>query len=179
MGDEYRLSGVLPCDEYSVGERTLRIKDGISYSLVLAHSGDGISIDGMMHADVEGVCDRCLEPALLKLDVKLDDFYLFHEADIASDDEQSSDADMLNVEHTLDLAAYLKENLVAQTPFVILCSEHCKGICPRCGKNLNEGTCECEVSIDESASNPFGVLKDLRCATITKEQDRRGEHGST
>ena len=36
------------------------------------------------------------------------------------------------------------EELLMNMPMKILCREDCKGICNRCGANLNEGTCHCE-----------------------------------
>jgi uncharacterized protein len=37
-----------------------------------------------------------------------------------------------------------------------LCRESCKGLCPRCGANLNEETCECRQDLK---SSPFAILK--------------------
>ena len=48
------------------------------------------------------------------------------------------------------------------TPFVILCKEDCKGLCPTCGADLNEGPCACDSSDDIDPDNPFAVLKNLK-----------------
>ena len=50
-----------------------------------------------------------------------------------------------------------------ETPFVVLCRPGCKGLCPVCGANLNEGDCghAAQVERDRLATNPFAVLRDL------------------
>ena len=54
-----------------------------------------------------------------------------------------------------------------ETPFVVLCKPDCKGLCPVCGANLNEGDCEHVAQLehkrseDARAANPFSVLSNL------------------
>lgn len=43
----------------------------------------------------------------------------------------------------LDIGRLLREDILLDMPVKFLCSEGCKGICPTCGKNLNEGSCSC------------------------------------
>ena len=48
-----------------------------------------------------------------------------------------------------DLAELVRQALVIALPMRLLCSEECRGLCPHCGKNLNEGPCQCRtVRID-------------------------------
>jgi uncharacterized protein len=37
----------------------------------------------------------------------------------------------------------LREALLLRAPHFPLCSSECKGLCPQCGRNLNEGPCTC------------------------------------
>ena len=49
-------------------------------------------------------------------------------------------------------------------PLVPLCDDDCKGICPDCGADLNEGPCSCGETDDgeeDGAKNPFSVLKNF------------------
>ena len=48
----------------------------------------------------------------------------------------------------LDLSQLALEDVFLSLPSKLLCSEDCKGICPQCGKNLNEGPCDCKKEID-------------------------------
>ena len=43
----------------------------------------------------------------------------------------------------IDLTESIREDIIIALPIKSLCSEECKGLCPKCGKNLNEGPCDC------------------------------------
>ena len=43
----------------------------------------------------------------------------------------------------IDVGEALREELVLTAPAYVVCSEECRGLCPHCGMNLNETTCEC------------------------------------
>ena len=63
--------------------------------------------------------------------------------ELVKDEETKEDQHFVN-DYELDLEALLTEELQLSWPSKILCDEDCKGICKKCGKNLNEGNCECD-----------------------------------
>jgi uncharacterized protein len=58
---------------------------------------------------------------------------------------------------TIELDKMLSDNFILNLPIRFLCKEQCKGLCQRCGKNLNEGGCDCAGLPDEAS--PFYELK--------------------
>ena len=64
-----------------------------------------------------------------------------------------------------DLGEVIRELIVLDEPMKHLCSEDCKGLCQKCGKNLNEGPCGCA---EEHATESFAALKDFRANPQTK-----------
>ena len=46
-------------------------------------------------------------------------------------------------DHTIDLDELLTADILLELPSKFLCSDNCKGLCPKCGANLNETTCNC------------------------------------
>lgn len=44
----------------------------------------------------------------------------------------------------IDIAREVRESLIVMLPIKMLCAEDCKGLCPRCGVNLNYETCTCQ-----------------------------------
>ena len=48
--------------------------------------------------------------------------------------------------YTLDVDALVRDELFVHMPMKVLCRSDCKGICNRCGANLNHGTCGCDVT---------------------------------
>jgi uncharacterized protein len=65
-----------------------------------------------------------------------------HAHDFAADESQDLDITYLSGEY-IDLGDVLTEQLRLLVPFQPLCKEDCKGICPRCGAELNVGRCAC------------------------------------
>lgn len=53
----------------------------------------------------------------------------------------------------------IEEQVILSVPYLSLCKDDCKGICQKCGKNLNEGACRCA---NQSAEKPFSVLKNFK-----------------
>lgn len=56
---------------------------------------------------------------------------------------------------TVDLTESVREGIILALPSYPICEEACKGVCLRCGQNLNVGPCECGR---ESASSPWDAL---------------------
>ncbi|MBO4355704.1 MAG: DUF177 domain-containing protein [Clostridia bacterium] len=67
------------------------------------------------------------------------------EWDISDD---SSDQDCPISGGRLDIDPLIDEMLYVNLPSVVLCRDDCKGLCQKCGKNLNLGMCECRPDID-------------------------------
>ena len=59
----------------------------------------------------------------------------------------------------MELEDILREQVLLALPMQRVCSDVCKGICPVCGKNRNETTCDCRL---ESADDRWGALRDLK-----------------
>ena len=48
----------------------------------------------------------------------------------------------------MDLDELVRADLLLELPTKVLCREDCKGLCPKCGKDLNFGPCDCKKEID-------------------------------
>jgi uncharacterized protein len=53
----------------------------------------------------------------------------------------------------------LQEQVLLALPLKIVCRDDCKGLCPQCGKNLNEGPCACVVQVEDPR---WAALKEIR-----------------
>ena len=163
-GDTLPFSGHADEDSYSLGGHDFELPSGSDFDLVLTNAGEGILVTGMLRAHVVGVCDRCLDPAEMDISAEVDEYYLFEEPeDAVQDDDDDLEYGLVNADNTIDLSEALLPALLMETPFVVLCREDCKGLCPVCGENLNEHDCGHAALIAErrAASNPFAVLASL------------------
>lgn len=163
-GDTHAVSGTAEVRAYEVGEKELRLPEGIAYDVVFTNAGDGVLVTGMARAHVEGTCDRCLDPASFEVAGEIQEYYLFQEPEDA--DAYEDGFEILGEDRVIDLADPIHDAVVMDTPFVVLCQPDCQGLCPTCGANLNHETCDCAEKAEEawvaSDDNPFAALKNLK-----------------
>ncbi|MBQ3267528.1 MAG: DUF177 domain-containing protein [Atopobiaceae bacterium] len=164
-GDSLPLTGHIDQDSYSLGEREFALPEGIEYDLVLTNAGEGILATGVMRARVDGTCDRCLDPASFDVSAEVGQYFLFEEPEDAGDDDDDElEYGLVSPENDIDLGEAIMAALIMETPFVVLCREDCKGLCPTCGANLNEGDCGCAAHAEEErrSASPFAALANLK-----------------
>ena len=166
-GDTWSLAGHLDEAAYSLGDHDFELPEGIDYDVVLTNAGEGILVTGLLRAQVVGTCDRCLEEARFDVAAEVDEYYLFEEPEELGEDEDEADYELVSADRTIDLSGALVSALVMETPFVVLCREDCRGLCPVCGANLNETDCghaaqiEAEREEERLKTSPFSALAGL------------------
>ncbi len=90
------------------------------------------------------LCDRCLDDMNETLEFPFERMISANSAKTSSIDEDE-DSEILYVnESGVDIDAVLTEEIVLELPFYHLCRDDCKGLCQKCGKNLNLGPCDCD-----------------------------------
>ena len=166
-GDTIACVGHLSEDGYELGDHEFSLPSGLDYDLMLTNAGEGILATGLVSGHVVGTCDRCLEQAEFDLSAEVDEYYLFKapsETESLGEDEDDVDFSLVGEDHTIDLTDALWAAVLMDTPFVVLCREDCKGLCPVCGENLNVRDCGHAAQIEEQRleSNPFAVLRSLK-----------------
>ena len=112
------------------------------------------------HGRIEGRvvldCSRCLAEA--RADVSDEAHLIFAEAG----DEETDDPDVYRLDPKaaeIDLRPAIREEWLLAAPSYALCREACKGLCPRCGKDLNDGPCDCE---EQNTDPRWDALKQLK-----------------
>ena len=109
--------------------------------------------------DYVASCARCLAPVsgLFSFDLEK----TCSPKDMLGDlDENKLDEFAIIEDGFLDLDAQLYEQLEMEFPIRFLCSEDCKGLCSKCGKNLNEGECSCQKKDVDPRLAPLQKLLD-------------------
>ena len=113
-----------------------------------------VSLRGLLTVTVNALCARCLAPVKRELTVPVDARF-----SRASDGEDSGTEVYPLVGHEIDLDEPAFEGLMLGLPMRFLCSEGCKGLCPVCGKNRNQGLCTCPEGVVKP--NPFSALNSI------------------
>ncbi len=108
----------------------------------VVNSAGALSLKGGIEAKMLCVCDRCGERFETEKNIKLD-------VPIAAELEDEENPDIFLVENnSLDLDEVLGTCFILDMDAKLLCREDCKGLCERCGANLNHGPCSCGREID-------------------------------
>ena len=109
-----------------------------------------LRLEGTLTAEMICVCDRCGEEFESLKEMPLD-------ATIVEENPEDDPALFTLEGNELDLSALLSTCFILDMETKFLCREDCKGLCPKCGKNLNLGPCGCRKSLDPR----FAVLEQL------------------
>lgn len=99
--------------------------------------------EGRVRTEVRVTCRRCLEAVTAEVDdaVRL----------LFTEDEDNDDPAAVTIPPRaaeLDLAGVIREALILAVPEYPLCRDDCRGLCPRCGADLNDGPCGCRLEAD-------------------------------
>lgn len=151
-----QVAGQLSVRDPVWGEDDLRPSDAVHVTGRLSTAGSGrFYFSGHMSGHIATLCRRCLGPA--ELDVKEELQLLFAEEGT----EEADEPDVYPIPsrvNSLDLRPAIREQWVLAAPAFALCREDCKGLCPRCGADLNVGDCSCDANIDPR----WNALRSLR-----------------
>jgi uncharacterized protein len=129
----------------------------------LLHSQGGVLVQGKLHAQATLSCSRCLEPVAVPLDVELEEIFT-PTIDILTgrpiQGEEEDRALWIDDRHLLDLSEVLRQDVLLVLPMHVLCREECRGLCPVCGQNLNQGSCSCTPEPDARWAALLDLLKE-------------------
>lgn len=138
-------------DENLLVEDDSYFLENIGYSIKLVRDGEKINAKGIIKTTVSVRCTRCLENYNLKVNSKFD-IILFpaNLIELSSVALDNDDMEYIFYENdNIDIEKILIEQINLFIPPNPVCLEQCKGICPTCGTNLNDNTCNCENSLHE------------------------------
>jgi uncharacterized protein len=118
----------------------------IQAELHVGRSGRGVLISGSFNSDVPMICSRCVEPFHYQVGDRFDLYCETGPGGPPAEEHELAD-DELDVtyleEGRISTDHLLRENVLLSLPVQPLCREDCRGLCPRCGANLNQGACNC------------------------------------
>lgn len=120
-------------------------------------------IEGGVHVLVENLsvevqfkCTKCACEFTKKIAVQqAQRVFYFEEQEV----EDESDQYYVDIKHMeVDLSEFIRQEIILHFPMIPVCLSSCKGLCFRCGTNLNKKNCNCK---DSKKDNPLSILKNL------------------
>ena len=159
------LSKIIDCPGASVSfSTTVDLSDlcyGVSYPVSEPVAAEGnvrntagvLVMQGSIATTIHGICDRCASEFHRKVEFPIDVVLV-----TKLESEENEDEWVFPLEgDSADLDDIVRTVFVLSLDSKLLCKEDCKGICQRCGKNLNDGPCSCQKELDPR----FAALKQL------------------
>ena len=108
---------------------------------------------GLITTTIHGVCDRCASDFDRDVEIPIDVVLVTELSNEDSEDERVFSLEGDNA----DLEDIIRTTFVLNLDSKMLCDEDCKGLCCRCGTNLNHGPCKCQKELDPR----FAALRQL------------------
>ncbi len=134
----------------------------ITGTLQLERHGREVEIRGNVSLSVNLNCSRCLVDFRQLVSSDFDLLYLPSES-LSREPSHEIHRDEGNIgfysNDQIDISRLLNEQIILNIPMKPLCRDDCKGICPVCGKNMNEEPCTCR---QETGDTRFRILNTLR-----------------
>jgi len=124
-------------------ERGAVFNKSIKYELKVQKTVKDIIIKGSASTTITYTCSRCLKD--FNVFVELKDLLFSYVIEEVGD--------------FVDMTPVIREEFLLQIPIRPLCSPDCKGLCPNCGKDLNEGSCSCKT---KNKISPFDILDNFK-----------------
>lgn len=157
LGSSLQVSGVLDIDSYRMGDDQYALLSKPAFEVTITNTGTGIVVYGTVYAVSQAICARCANEFPLEVASEVEGFFIRPGDEEGIPGEQ--EFDLIQGDDYIDIGGPVLAGVVYGTPFAALCHDGCRGLCTRCGVDLNDTTCSCRHEIDEL--NPFIALAGL------------------
>ena len=140
IGKETEFNEDYLSDVVVIGSDEFKIIEKSNVSIhICCESKDKIKITLKLSLKALSSCDRCLEDVSVYVDIDYEDEYMVSEESVDTDE-------------------IISKEIILNWPMKILCKEDCKGLCLKCGRNLNRSQCECDTFIPDPR---MAAIKDI------------------
>ncbi len=161
LGREGRqINGLLKSSAFAELADTPVLDGGARVALTAVRDEGKLHIQGRVNARLQLNCSRCLIVFDYPVAVTVDRFFAPGVDPVADKAQSEMTEDLVYLgEGPFSLLRMVEEELLLELPIKFLCQPDCKGLCDRCGADLNQGICACP---EEAADGPFAVLSSLK-----------------
>lgn len=139
-----------------------RFPPSLHVALAYYRSGRELFFHGRFEGSIGASCSRCLKDFWFKMDRPFEFMLIPEPATSARGAEELSRGDLgLSFYSTeeIDLSPLIMEQVMLALPTRPLCAEDCRGLCSRCGADLNLGACGCSANVSDPRMAVFRTFK--------------------
>jgi len=131
----------------------------VTGEITVENTGLLLLVRGRLRGALRLSCSRCLADFERPLTLDIEEEFAAEDtaSDIQTVDRDEPETSAIS-DYVLDLSELVRQQIVVHAPMAAICRPDCSGICPHCGRNLNQGPCEC---LPEAADSRWARLQDL------------------
>ena len=129
------------------------VSEPVAASGTVRNTAGVLVMTGNISTTIHGVCDRCANDFDRDVEIPIDVVLVTE----LSNEENEDEWVFPLIEDSADLDDIVRTVFVLNMDSKLLCKPDCQGLCCRCGKNLNEGKCDCQKELDPR----FAALRQL------------------
>ncbi|MFQ5788358.1 MAG: DUF177 domain-containing protein [Thermodesulfobacteriota bacterium] len=153
----YKKPGwLLTSTEVSTSRDGTFLSSDIHFDLHVSKVLEEINVRGIINFSIRSSCARCLVQVESVIEPEIN--LVLTPDRVPGEEEDNVDYETY-IGDEIDLSNYLREIIVISIPVKILCVEECRGLCSKCGTNLNIDSCSCE---DDWIDPRLSVLRNLK-----------------
>lgn len=142
-GESISYSTVVDLSDLQYGT-SYPVTEPVLASGTVRNTAGVLVMKGLITTCIHGTCDRCAADFDREMEIPIDAVLVTELAN-----EENEDEWVFPLEgDSADLEDIVRTTFVLNMDSKLLCSDDCKGLCCRCGKNLNDGPCDCRKEID-------------------------------
>lgn len=136
----------------------IKLKSPLRVRLKASETKSGeLVVRGEIEGTLDHECRRCLDPVAVPLHEEVT--FVFASPDVLGDVDDGEIRVLAADERELDLEGPIREEVLLTVPNYTLCDPDCRGLCPQCGADWNETTCECVVEEPDPRWDTLRALK--------------------
>ena len=120
------------------------LKDGVKVNGRAYNKADVVYLDITVSFTFSGICDRCADEFIREYSFDVKRIVVTR----LENEEDDEDYIIVGADGKMELDDFVYQEIQLFLPQKMLCSDDCKGLCPKCGKNLNREKCDCKKDVD-------------------------------
>jgi uncharacterized protein len=136
--------------------------NSVNGDVILIRTNRGILVKGKITASVKEICSRCLKPIDCKVKYDFEEEALPGVSSLEGSSSTSQYELTIDEDHTLGLSEVICQYALLAVPAKPLCRLDCAGICPTCGRDLNQEPCQCTPSVKDQRWSKLMVRKEYK-----------------
>ena len=160
-GEGQRIEGTIDPSTVELGMPGISLIEPLAFVGRATRNAESIIVEGKLTGAMEFQCGRCLNSVNEPFDLVMRILFAPEEESAAGGEGAIDAGESFSYYGggEIDLSREFKDLILVNLPISPVCSEDCKGMCPRCGEDLNKGPCKCG---GDKAPSPFDKLKQLK-----------------